>query len=67
MLVKTKKYSKYLWKSHNLTSLTNQGSYEFPADYRSMVCGGKIEMMFKRIQDRCSIKKGGLFMELGSE
>jgi hypothetical protein len=46
-----------LWKSHNLTSLTNQGSYEFLADYRSIMCGGKIEMIVKRIQDRCSVKK----------
>jgi hypothetical protein len=41
----------------NLTSLTNQGSYEFPADYRSIVCGGKREMVVKRIQDRCLVKR----------
>jgi hypothetical protein len=51
MFVKTKTTSiceiENLWKSHNLISLTNQGSYEFPVDYRSIVCGGKIEMMVK--------------------
>jgi hypothetical protein len=53
MFVKTKIASIYgtgnLWKSHNLTSLTNQGPYEFPADYTSIMCGGKTEIMVKRI------------------
>jgi hypothetical protein len=30
-----------LFKSHTLTSLTNQSSYELVADYSSIVCGGK--------------------------
>ena len=27
-----------MWSSHNLTSLTNQSSYEFPVGYRKAKC-----------------------------
>jgi hypothetical protein len=61
MFVKTKTASicgiGNLWQSHNLTSLTNKGSYEFPPDCRSIVCGSKTKKMVKRIQDWCSVKK----------
>jgi hypothetical protein len=47
----------------------NQGSYEFPVDYRSIMCSGKIEMIVKQIQDLCSVKKkvGYLWSLAGSD
>ena len=70
-LVSTKQ--QYMWnrvkkyvESHNLTSLTNRSSYEFPAGYRDTNVWWKQKVMVRRIQDR-GTNYDSLYVELGGE
>ena len=63
----------YMWnrvkkyvESHNLTSLTNRSSYEFPAGYRDTNVWWKQKVMVRRIQDR-GTNYDSLYVELGGE
>jgi len=56
-----------MWSSHNLTSLTNQSSYEVPVGYRKKTeCGGN-ESDGKANTRPESTDYDGLYVELGRE